>query len=327
MGFTGDSICIKADLTFDRIENLKVGDLLYNPNSSTPTKIKNIETFYSDEGYSFRTENFFEINISKDTFINTASLNMDRGKFYLSQSNFITPENLNKLCFLIMPKITTKETTSLEELFLYSKLLLKGSYNEDENKIIFNRFNEKYKYYQENSNNKNINIINNKEIKKMYINEANKIPWVNTLNKNTAQRNLSNQIFNLQKDELLKFLEEFLKENTEFYLDNNNFRLYTQSKIIAMQLFYLFLGNTDKVPKIEQIKKDIWNLKNIKGSNKKNKYSIACHNDIKPILLKENNYYQQVTFFDKNKRNLKYIKIITENNEPFIVYNTIVKEK
>lgn len=326
MGFTGDSICIKADLSFERIENLKEGDLLYNPETGLNSKIKKIETFYSEEGYIFKTENFFEINMSKDTYIKTSSLNINKKPFCLNSPNYINPYNLNKLCFLVMPKIESKNNSSFEELFLYSKILLKGSYDEATNKLILNNFKENYKEYQKNISHKNINIVNNKQLKKLYINEIKDISWLSNITKNTKQRTINTNVFNISNENINYFVNELLKENCEFYLDDNNFRLYVQSKIISVQLFYLLLGNTNKYPKIEQIKKDNWNIKNVKNSNKKNKYSVSCHDKIKPILSKGNYFFQQVTFFDKNNRNLKYIKIITENNDPFVVYNTIVKE-
>ena len=59
MGFTGDSICIKDNLSFERIENLKEGDYLYNPNNKKSSKIIKIEDYYSNQGYILKTQNFY----------------------------------------------------------------------------------------------------------------------------------------------------------------------------------------------------------------------------------------------------------------------------
>ena len=73
MGFSGDCICIKNDFSFERIENLKVGDILYNPYNNKGSKIKEIKEEYSENGYKIKTTNFFEINISEDTLFNASS--------------------------------------------------------------------------------------------------------------------------------------------------------------------------------------------------------------------------------------------------------------
>ena len=96
---------------------------------------------------------------------------------------------------------------------------------------------------------------------------------------------------------------------------------------MVTQLYYLILSRLGFMPKVEQIKKDIWDVKKIKESNKRNTFAISHNKESKDPICKNDIYYHQIKGLEKNNKRIKYYKIITENNKEFVVYNIIVKEK
>lgn len=324
MGFSGDCLCIKNDYTFDRIENLKVGDILFNPNKKVGSKIIDIKEKYSTEGYVIKTNNFFEFNIDENTLLKTSNLNIEEAGIFFNEPIFKKPNDLNLVTFLLMHKLNIKENEDFENLYLYSKLIKKGKKNK--NYIIFANFYEKAKKYTNNIQHLNsFEIGKNENIKNIYLTLKKEPSWINVLNKKPNQRFLEKDLFFISSTNFEYFLKEYLKENAYQYLDLNNFRIYSQSKTIITQMLYLFTNHLELVPNVEQIKKELWTYENVKQSSKKNIFTISIHNEFKKPILKNNNYYQEIKKIEKNNRNIKYYEIITENNEEFIVYNVITK--
>lgn len=332
MGFTGDALTITSDKRFVRIDSLKVGDKLLSP-SGEEILIKEINSDYSDCGYVLKLKNFFPIYINKNTDLFTTKIlsiydkDIKKNKYLLKEFSFYNVSDIKHNSLAIINKINNKEDKSLNNIWLYGKSLLKGkTSNKIENQIIINNTITNMKDYKNNV--KNLNNIfygKNNSYKKLFINIKEKELWFETLNKNLHQRFLENDIFDAEKSDIELFLNSFIKENTEMFISNNQFKIYIPSKTLITQLFYLMLQNYNKAPNIELIKKDNWETKEIKQSNKKRLFSITYHQELKTSFKKKDYFIQEIDYVSVSNRNLKYFEIKTEGNKPFYVYNLIVK--
>lgn len=321
MGFSGDCICIKKDLSFERIDSLKVGDILFNPYDENGSKIIAIEEAYESDGFRILTNNFFEMNISKDTMIETSSIIINEEKYLLSNPEFKKPFEMNKVSFFPICGLKNRKNVDFENLYIYSKAILKGINNDGV--LFINNMNDKLKNIER-------LIANEKKVTRIKKNvriDFYKVPfWMDDLNKKSSQRFLNKEIFNLSDENFYRFINSFLQENTDQFLNLNNFRVYTQSKVLAMQLFFLIISYLDSFPNIELVKKDIWSYEKIKQSNKRNMFAITCKDDLTKPLENNEFFFQNLEKVENNNRNIKYIKIITEDEKPFIVYNFICKD-
>lgn len=332
MGFTGDALTITSDKRFVRIDSLKVGDKLLSP-SGEEILIKEINSDYGDCGYVLKLKNFFPIYINKNTDLFTTKIlsiydkNIKKNKYLLKEFSFNNVSDIKHNSLAIINKINNKEDKSLNNIWLYGKSLLKGkTSNKIENQIIINNTTTNMKDYENNV--KNLNNIfygKNNSYKKLFINIKEKELWFETLNKNLHQRFLENDIFDAEKSDIELFLNSFIKENTEMFISNNQFKIYIPSKTLITQLFYLMLQNYNKAPSVELIKKDNWETRKIKQSNKKRLFSITYHQELKTSFKKKDCFIQEIDYISASNRNLKYFEIKTEDNKPFYVYNLIVK--
>ena len=110
------------------------------------------------------------MNISEKTLLKGSLLGFskDSNEKFLKSPTFKKPEELNKLSFLIAPIINTNSTKEFKELFLYSKVILKGNYNKD--KLSFNNFKDKYSYYSNNLNESfDLEIGTNRNVRTIYL--------------------------------------------------------------------------------------------------------------------------------------------------------------
>lgn len=324
MGFSGDCICVKNDFTFTRIDNIKPGDILYSPYDKNGTIVKEIKSNYSENGYKIKTQNFFEANIDENTLIQSCSIIIDKNsdKYFLSTPIFVSPKNMNKVSFILVPKLPIEKTNPFPNIYLYSKALLKGV-NINDN-LTLNKAKIKAKNIENNSSDIK-KISSNIRQNTMNISFYELPFWIEDLNKKASTRFINEKIFNLEEQDFYNFIVGLLLENTDQFINLNNFRLYLQSKIMATQMLFLIPKYLNKVPNIEQIKKDIWSYEKIKQSSKKNIFAITCKDDLSKPLLVNNSYYQSLEYCEKNNRNMKYFTIITEDDTPFVVYNLITK--
>lgn len=332
MGVTGDSIVIKNNLEFERVENLKKGDILLNPYNKECI-IEDIISYYSEDGFILKTENFFEINLDKKTEILVSKIENHYDEKNKKIKKFLYPDifkEINDLSPLDYIGLNIcKKNNILEEYIdktiiynLYPKIIIKSKLNNN-NIIVLNNIKTKFK---ELSNFKEFECyIDKKSLKTIYIKDKKNI-LINDLKKSNYQRKINKDIFYLTKQEKIMFIENFLKENTEMYINNKQFRINIPSKIIALQLLYLIIDILEECPYVELIKKNNWSYKNVKASNKRNYFSVTLHPDLNKILKINNFFWQKQDIYKKNNRNIKYYKIITKNNESFYLYNYIIKE-
>lgn len=329
MPITGDCIVIKEDYKFERAENIKKGDFLLNP-FGKKCIVDEIETFYDNNGFEIKTENFFKFNVDKNTKVYTAPIknvykeDLNKISRILYKDDFKQINEIDEFdyCGLKFNTIDNINEELNKELFLYSKILLKAKYNNDE--IIFKKSKIKFNELKKTSNIK-LEINKNKDI---FFNVKNqKCPFdINIFTKQLNQRFIENDIFLLNNNDKLYFLENFLKENTEMFIGLKHFRCIIPSKIMVTQLFYLFEAINNSIGYVELYKKNNFRFNEIKSSNKKNVFSLTYHPDLLNIINKNNTYWQKIEFIKNNNRNLKYYKIKTVNNESFYVYNIIIKE-
>lgn len=332
MGFTGDALTITSDKRFVRIDSLQIGDRLLSP-SGEEIIIKEINSNYNNCGYVLKLKNFFPIYVSKETDLFTTKIlsiydkTIKKNRYLLKEFSFNNISNIKQNNLAIINKMDNKEDKSLNNIWLYGKSLLKGkASNKIKNQIIINNTTTNIRNYENNVKDfNNVFYGKNNSYKKLFINLKEKELWFEMLNKNLHQRFLEKDIFDLKQSDVELFLNSFIKENTEMFISNNQFKIYIPSKILITQLFYLMLQNYNKAPNIELIKKNNWETKEIKQSNKKRLFSITYHQELKTSFKKKDYFIQEIDYVSVTNRNLKYFEIKTEDNKPFYLYNLIVK--
>lgn len=331
MGFTGDTLTITADKRFVRIDSLQIGDKLLSPQGKEVI-IKNINSNYDKKGYVIKLKNFFHIYTNDKTKLFTTKIlsayNKETGKkkHILKKFSFNNIIDINN-SYVLINKLDNNENKTIENLWLYGNSIMKGRLNKNNNKqLIINKPNSSIRNYENNVDNlKNVYHGKNKNYRNLYINMEDIESWFEVFNKGVHQRFLESDIFDLKKSNIEIFLKAFIKENTDMFISNNQFKVYTPSKIMVAQLFYLMLGFYNKIPTVELIKKTDWQVTKVKQSNKKRYFSITYHPEIKNLLKKNNYFLQEIDYINECNRNLRYFEIETESNEPFYIYNLIVR--
>lgn len=328
MSFSGNSIVIKDDYSFERIENLKLGDSLIGPNGKEAIIIK-IEASYKENNYLLKNSNFFPFYLGDDTEILTAKqfelLNNKTNKFetFIKNSEFINISQIFPTNYLCLPILDIPNLNEFKEVLLYGNIFLDSEIIKKDDKTL----NLKIK----NTNNLYSRIkdleINCKMMKNgnlIYLNSIN-YPWVQNLDCKIHQKKIDKILFTSKKENIQSFLNTFIKYNTKLYMSEKEFRLYVESKILDIQLFYLLNYIYRELPFVELIEKDKVEYKKIAAANRKKKYSITMLEDNNTII-KDNTFFQEIEKLNSINKNIKMYNIETLDNEPFYLNNIIVRK-
>ena len=228
MSYTGDALTILNDNTFVRIDTLKVGDILKSPTSNDGVKITNINSFYVEDIFKIKTENFYEFYIYKDSEVLLSQKEKMFNKvtkkecFMLSKPFFQTPDNIKRNSYFFLKQLLISENNDFDGLLLYSKILANGTRRNKEISIDNASFKikeidiedliEDY-FYGSNIKLKNLTI----SLKRLPF-------WIDDFNKYPHQRTINPFIFSMEKQKIDYFLKSFLKENTKIYLNEESRR-------------------------------------------------------------------------------------------------------
>ncbi len=325
MGFTGDAIIIKEDYSFDRIENINIGDTILGPEG--PCIVTSITEEYKDKVFTLKTKNFLEFYIDKDTKILISKwfnlFNKDTNKFetYLKPIEYLKVEEISPTSLICINNLPLLEDNTFINPVLYGLLLNKASLikNKDQFNVIAKNI-MKYKDLIQKTDN---SLLLQKENKNIYINNI-KYPWIEDLDCGEHQRKINKELFRANKDQIKNFLITFAKSNTDIFIKEDEFRLYTESKILAIQLFYLFSYIYDALPIIEKVDKKTVEYKKIVQSKKKKHFALAMIPEIK-TLKKTDLFYQEIDKILEIDKRLKIYNIEVLEEKPFYVNNLIIQ--
>ncbi len=328
MGFTGDSIVIKDDYSFERMENLNMGDVILGPEG--PAIIVKISEEYKDSAYSIKTKNFLEYFIDEDTEILASKwfnlFNKETSKFetYLKPSEYLKIKDISPTTLLCLNNLPLLENNSFTNPILYGLLLNKAYLNkksETEINIIAKNI-QKYSKLIKNSDDslyiqseKNLTFINNP-----------RYDWVKDLDCKDYQRKINERMFLANKDIIKNFLITFTKSNTDIFLKEDEFRLYVESKILAIQLFYLYSCIYNQTPIIEKVDKKTVEYKKIVQANRKKHFAVTMMPEEK-TLKKVDLFYQEIDKINLVNKRLKIYNIEVLYDKPYYVNNIIVGKK
>lgn len=324
MGFTGDSIVIKDDYTFERIENLKMGDAILGPEG--PCIITKLSEEYKDKVYNLKTKNFFDYYIDKDTKILISKwfqlFNKDTSKYetYLKPTEYLEVKELAPTALVCLNTLPLLEENTFVNPILYGLLINKASLNKKDEKI--NVIARNISKYMDLIKRSDENLYVQKKDKIIYINNIN-YPWINDLDCKEHQRKIDNLLFLARRELIKNFIVTFTKSNTDIYLNEDEFRLYTESKILAIQLFYLYTYIYNKLPILEKVDKKTVEYKKILQSSKKKHFAISMIPEEK-ILKKVDLFYQEIEKINEIEKRMKIYNIEVLNEKPFYVNNLIV---
>lgn len=327
MSFSGDCIIIREDFSFDRVENLRLGDCILGPDGKD-TIITKINPIYKNDNYLLKSRNFYPFYIGSDTEIlirkqfelfNTQS---NKYETYLKDKEFVNIGNIFPTNFICLPKIVLPENNSFNNPSLYGLILTKAELikNKDKSNLVLKNFDKNIKKLQKLDNTLDIS----QSMKNIYINNFN-YSWKENLNCKNYRRKIVNDLFLSKKEDIEIFLKVFFKNNTKMYVNEKEFRCYIDSKILDIQLFYLLSSIYDELPIVESIEKDKVEYKKINQSFKKKRYSITLIQDDKIELNEDNEFLQEIDKINSIKKDIRMYYIETLNNEPFYLNNLIVR--
>lgn len=327
MSFSGDSIVIKDDLTFERIENLRLGDVLIGPNGKEAI-ITKIQTTYNETNILLKGQNFFPFYVGLDTEILTSkqfelfNSSTNEYEMYIKPEEFMNIKNISPINFLCLPLLTFEKKVDFQNPFLYGLVLMNGDLIEKDNEknIVGKNINKYIPKIAKTDDSLNVSKYGNST----YINNVNYY-WCQDLKCKIHQRKINNNLFISSSKDKETFLNNIIKNNTKMYINEKEFRCYNESKILDIQLFYLLSDVYKKLPSLELVEKDRVEYKKIAQSHKKKKYAITMLQDDE-VLFKNNIYFQEIEMINSIKKNIKMYSIETLNNEPFYLNNIVVRK-
>ena len=326
MSFSGDNIVIKDDYSFERIENLKLGDIIVGPEGETI--ITKITTEYNSNNYLLKSNNFFPFYLGPNTKILTSKefelydKNKNEYISYLKPKEFVDIKNIFPTNLLCLEPLKLQNQNNFQNAWLYGLVLSKAEIKiNDKNEI--NLICKNIANYLNKIKDSDILLNINRHEKIIYLNNI-YYEWAKDLKVKESKKKINNKLFISNDKEIKEFLNIFIKHNSKAYLNEKEFRCYIESKILGIQLFYLLAHIYNELPIIEQVSKDRVEYKKIVQSDKKKKYSVTMLNDLKTLKINET-FYQEIEKINSINKEIRMYNIETLDNKPFYLNNIIVK--